>query len=241
MKQIIILITITMLVSCSNTQTQAQKQIEDSSEIFSENEIKYFKEMLEGYKNVDYARFEEAKQHSIETAKLDDENEDTAELEKYLDNNLIRVDSIVDACFDLLKNKQYRNMAVLLDENKASFYSHSSTSVELLYMFISTLDALYMEFYPEDEAISKMIEIHGFSSLYNESIYRLNNNREDALHYYFEDLNALEMLYKLSGNYQKQIECLEEIGKMANSESYEQVQESLAKARENLKMQNSTN
>lgn len=207
-KYITTLFFVTLLISCS----QNKKSANDFT--FTAKEKEACVTILREYQKTETESSTQAKDYAIKIGELLEGENNGVQLN--IEQNIIHVDSVVNQAIELVDNNQYKDLMILLDDNKMNFYSHPSNNVfSLMKGFNGILDLLYSNYLSEKESLEKSIEIHQYRKSLCMGLIKLRNvignDVESYIFACYEELEQLIFLYHQANDYPNQIENIKEI------------------------------
>ena len=127
-------------------------------------------------------------------------NRSEADIAWYKDN-IVRVDSIMDVCVDLVNKNDCKNLAKLLEKERYNIYAHPHNDTYLCYDFHSVLALIYSNTIKDDrEYFTKLADLGEYSKMIIEAV-QSNWNEPHPL--YLQLLEELKVIYTELGNQSK--------------------------------------
>lgn len=121
-------------------------------------------------------------------------------------NNIIRMDSVMNASIELVKNDDCINLANLLEKERYNIYAHPHNDSYLCYDFHSVMALIYSNTIKNDkEYFMKLADLGEYSKIMIEAIQA---NWEKPHPLYLQVFNELKQIYETLENQSKVNELL---------------------------------
>ena len=127
-------------------------------------------------------------------------NRSEADIAWYKDN-IVRVDSIMDVCVDLVNKNDCKNLAKLLEKERYNIYAHPHNDTYLCYDFHLVMALIYSFIIEDDrEYYTKLADYGEFSKILIEAV-QANWDKPHPL--YLQVLKELKQIYETLENQSK--------------------------------------
>ena len=157
---------------------------------------------LSTFKHYQYAKEDIVKEIIEEMKSLDSCEADIA----WFENNIVRVDSIMDVCVDLVSKNDCKNLAKLLEKERYNIYAHPHNDTYLCYYFNSVMSLVYSHTIEDDrEYYTKVADLGEYSKMMIEAVQA---NWEKPHPLYMQVLEELKQVYEILKNQTKINEML---------------------------------
>ena len=166
-----------------------------SCQVFTPEQKDFCIETFKKYLNVK----EELIEERLVTLKLvQSEQEDISE---WYRNNVVRIDSVMNASIELVKQDESMKLAYLLEKERYNIYAHPHNDTYLCYNFHSVLALIYSNTIKNDrEYFTKLADLGEYSKMIIEAV-QANWNEPHPL--YLQVLEELKLIYTELGNKSK--------------------------------------
>ena len=132
-------------------------------------------------------------------------NRSEADIAWYKDN-IVRVDSIMDVCVDLVNKNDCRNLAKLLEKERYNIYAHPHNDTYLCYYFNAVMSLVYSHAIEDDrEYYTKVADLGEYSKMMIEAVQA---NWKEPHSLYLQVLEELKHVYEVLENQSKINEML---------------------------------
>ena len=116
-------------------------------------------------------------------------------------DNIIRIDSVMNASIALVKKDDYINLANLLERERYNIYAHPHNDTYLCYDFHSVMALIYSNIIEDDkEYYAKLADYGKYSKMMIEAVQA---NWENPHPLYLQVLKELKQIYELLKNQSK--------------------------------------
>ena len=116
-------------------------------------------------------------------------------------NNVVRIDSVMNASIELVKQNENMKLADLLEKERYNIYAHPHNDTYLCYNFHSVLALIYSNTIKDDEEyFTKLAGLGEYSKMIIEAV-QANWNEPHPL--YLQVLEELKVIYTELGNQSK--------------------------------------
>ena len=158
-----------------------------SCQVFTPEQKDFCIETFKKYLNVK----EELIEERLVTLKLvQSEQEDISE---WYRNNVVRIDSVMNASIELVKQDESMKLAYLLEKEQYNIYAHPHNDTYLCYNFHSVLALIYSNIIKNDrEYFTKLADLGEYSKMIIEAV-QANWNEPHPL--YLQVLEELKYIY----------------------------------------------
>ena len=165
------------------------------SQVFTFEQKDFCIETFKKYLNVK----EELIEERLVTLKLvQREQEDISE---WYRNNIVRIDSVMNASIELVKQDESMKLADLFEKERYNIYAHPHNDTYLCYDFHSVLALIYSNTIKDDrEYFTKLADLGEYSKMIIEAV-QANWNEPHPL--YLQVLEELKVIYTELGNQSK--------------------------------------
>lgn len=121
-------------------------------------------------------------------------------------DNIIRMDSVMNASIELVKNDDYLNLANLLEKERYNIYAHPHNDTYLCYDLHSVMALVYSNTIKDDrEYFTKLADLGEYSKILIEAVQA---NWEKPHPLYLQVLKELKQVYEILENQSKINEML---------------------------------
>lgn len=132
-------------------------------------------------------------------------NRSEADIAWYKDN-IVRVDSIMDVCVDLVNKNDCKNLAKLLEKERYNIYAHPHNDTYLCYYFNAVMSLVYSHVIENDrEYYTKVADLGEYSKMMIEAVQA---NWKEPHSLYLQVLEELKHVYEILENQSKINEML---------------------------------
>ena len=127
-------------------------------------------------------------------------NRSEADIAWYKDN-IVRVDSIMDVCVDLVNKNDCKNLAKVLEKERYNIYAHPHNDTYLCYYFNAVMSLVYSHAIEDDrEYYTKVADLGEYSKMMIEAVQA---NWEEYHPLYMQVLEELKQVYEILENQTK--------------------------------------
>lgn len=128
------------------------------------------------------------------------------DISEWYRNNIVRIDSVMNASIELVKKDDCLNLANLLEKERYNIYAHPHNDSHLCYDFHSVMALIYSNIIEDDkEYYAKLADFGEYSRMMIEAV-QANWDKPHPL--YLQVLNELKLIYTELGNQSKINEML---------------------------------
>ena len=164
-------------------------------QVFTPEQKDFCIETFKKYLNVK----EELIEERLVTLKLVQSGQE--EISEWYRDNIVRIDSVMNASIDLVKQDESMKLADLLEKERYNIYAHPHNDTYLCYDFHSVLALIYSNTIKDDrEYFTKLADLGEYSKKIIEAV-QSNWNEPHSL--YLQVLEELKVIYTELGNQSK--------------------------------------
>ena len=164
-------------------------------QVFTPEQKDFCIETFKKYLNVK----EELIEERLVTLKLVQSGQE--EISEWYRDNIVRIDSVMNASIELVKLDESMKLADLFEEERYNIYAHPHNDTYLCYDFHSVLALIYSNTIKDDrEYFTKLADLGEYSKMIIEAV-QSNWNEPHSL--YLQVLEELKVIYTELGNQSK--------------------------------------